>query len=155
VDTTQSLGPGGPVGLSLVEDSWGPSSAECRALVPRPGASIFEIGGPDDWIELVERYPLAVPLSRRHDWWRVTGQDLRWTIPDYVAVAGDYDGVHLSVIGYLSTAGRALDAGAFPTVLAGWNPDQTWWLTEGARTHGPAIRWERDKDVEPSRWHPA
>lgn len=125
VDTTQSLGRGGPVGLSLVEDSWGPSSAECRALVPQPGASIFEIDGPDHWIELVRRYPLAVPLSRRHDWWRVTGQDLRWAIPDYVAVAGDYDGVHLSVIGYLSTAGRALDAGAFQTVLAGWNPDQT------------------------------
>lgn len=170
--STRALGATGPVGLSLVEDEQGWTSARCRRLRPRSAARVFEIAGPEDFADLVRRYPLPVARSRRHDWWRTTGEDRAWAIPDYPAVAEDYDAVHLSVLGYLTAAGRAIPVGGaipagsahppdratlagrasaagrvFPadqalpaqapgsrevtcSVLAGWNPDQTSWLTE-------------------------
>jgi hypothetical protein len=142
----------GPIGLHLVEDALGWTSARSWLLEPRPGASIFEIGGANDWGELVRRYPLDVTKSRRHDWWRVTGRDVEWAIPDFHAVAGDYDAVHLTVAGYLATAGRAVRAGEWQTVLAGWNPDETWWLTDTPERVGPAVRWVATGESEPFAW---
>lgn len=74
--------------------------------------------------------------SRRHDWYRTTGRAGAWCIPDWAAVAQDWDAVHVSVAGYLTTATRALDLadGTTATMLAGWNPDQTWWLTDAVTT---------------------
>jgi hypothetical protein len=150
--STRTLGSVGPVGLHLLEDALSWNSARCWSLRLPPSAAIFEIGGPDDWTELVRRYPLGVTKSRRHDWWRATGRDLEWAIPDYAAVAADYDAVHLSVAGYLSTAGRAIHAGGAHTVLAGWNPDETWWLTDSPQRVDPAVRWVATGDIEPFAW---
>jgi len=150
--STRAFGSAGPVGLALGEDFLGWTSALCRAVTPPSDASIFEIRGPDDWVELVERYPFAVPRSRRHDWWRATGLDTHWVIPDYLAAAADYDGIHLTVQGYLSTAGRALPVGNSDTLLAGWDPDATWWLTARTNPTGPAVRWLCEDRSSPSRW---
>jgi hypothetical protein len=152
--STRSLRSTGPVALHLVEDAFSWSSARCWSLQLRPGATIFEIAGADDWAELVRRHPLAVTKSRRHDWWRATGGDLEWAIPDFEAVADDYDAVHLSVAGYLSTSGRAIRAGDAHTVLAGWNPDQTWWLTDSPQRVDPAVGWMTTGDIEPFAWTP-
>jgi hypothetical protein len=150
--STRSLESTGPVGLHLVEDFLGWRSARCWPLQPRADASIFEIAGTDDWAELVQRYPLAVTKSRRHDWWRATGRDVKWAIPDYYAVAYDYDAVHLTVGAYLSTAGRALPAGDVYTVLAGWAPDETWWLSHSPGRIDPPARWIATGDSEPFAW---
>jgi hypothetical protein len=150
--STRSFQSTGPLGLHLVEDALGWSSARCWPLELRPGIAIFEISSADDWAELVRRYPLAVTKSRRHDWWRATGRDLKWAVPDFHAVARDYDAVHLSVAGYLSTAGRAIRAGEAHTVLAGWNPDETWWLTDSPQRIDPAVRWITTGDIEPFAW---
>jgi hypothetical protein len=90
---------------------------------------------------MVGRYPVDVSKSRRHDWWRVTGWAGRWLIPDFGGVAADYDAVHLSIAGYLTTAGRALSVDDARTVLAGWDPDQTFWLTEVLTSAGPPNSW--------------
>jgi hypothetical protein len=71
---------------------------------PERSPRIYEISGPDEWADLAGRYPLDVSKSRRHDWWRITRWAGTWLIPDFAAVAGDYDAVHLSVTGYLTTA---------------------------------------------------
>jgi hypothetical protein len=64
-------------------------------------------------------------------------------------VADVWDGVHLTVAGYLTTAGRALDVEEqYATVLAGWDPDATYWLADVLRPAGPATRWVRDADGE-------
>lgn len=65
---------------------------------------VYEITGPDAWADLVGRYPMDVSRARRHDWWRTTRRAGRWLIPDYLAVTADFDAVHLSVAGYLTTA---------------------------------------------------
>jgi len=150
--STRTIGRTGPIGLSLVEDAIGWTAAQCRPLQVHAGASVFEITSPEDWVELVRGYPLAVPNSRRHDWWRATGHDLEWAIPDYVAVAEDFDAIHLSVAGYLSTAGRPLAVGATSTVLVGWDPDQTWWLSDSIEPAGPPTHWRTDSFQEPLGW---
>jgi hypothetical protein len=170
--TTRAIPGIGAVGLPLVEDSLGWQEARCWPMQVAPGARIYEISGPAEWADLVRRYPLDVSKSRRHDWWRATGRAGRWLIPDFTAVASDYDAVHLSVRGYLTTAGRALsvggagaavtvrEAGEAPdvddarTVLAGWDPDQTYWLADVLAPSGAPTRWVESQD-EPLGWVPA
>jgi hypothetical protein len=113
--TTRGLPGLGAIGLVLVEDSLGWRSARCWPVAPRQdGVRVYEIGGPGQWAELVDRYPLDVSKSRRHDWWRSTGWAGRWLIPDYAAAAADWDAVHVSVAGYLTTAGIAMPTGGAP-----------------------------------------
>jgi hypothetical protein len=154
VSTTRSLPGLGAVGLALVEDSLGWTEARCWPLAIRPGSRIYEIRGPGDWTELVARFPLDVTRSRRHDWWRATGWSGRWLVPDFTAAAADYDAVHLSVIGYLTAVGRALPVGDARTMLAGWDPDETWWLADVLSGNDSAERWVTRPD-EPSGWNPA
>jgi hypothetical protein len=152
VATTRTVPGLGALRLSLVEDSMGWTEARCWPLVPRPGARVFEIAGPQDWISLVARYPLEVTRARWHDWFKVTGRAGIWLIPDYEAVAADYDGIHLSVGGYLTTAGRALPvSGDAATMLAGWDPDLTFWLGDVLEQAGSPSRWVED-EAAPLGW---
>jgi hypothetical protein len=118
--------------------------------VPENSASVYEICGPGQWADLVGRYPLDVTRSRRDDWRRATGRAGGWLIPDYAAMAADWDAVHVSVAGYLTTAGIAIlaDDGAC-TMLAGWDPDATWWLTGVLSSTSQPEDWRTD-DQAPS-----
>lgn len=138
-----------PAGLSLVEDSLGWADA---ATVPVRGAGrTLEIGTAADWILLCRRFPLEVTASRRHDWFRATGRQGRWVIPDWDQVAGEWDAVHLTVMGYLGGATRALEVDTETgTVIAGWDPDSTLWLTDVAReSDGPRQTWHRASPGDP------
>ncbi|WP_238072578.1 hypothetical protein [Rhodococcus zopfii] len=99
---------------------------------------------------LVDAYPLAVPASRRSDWYEATGQHLNWYLPDWATVAVDYDAVHLTVLGYLTTPGLAIPLTAHPgaSVLAGWDPDATFWLDPRlVRVGGRPVEWSRTRDA--------
>ena len=157
--STRSLRDFGPVGLVLVEDAPGHSEAIAWPLAVAPEVRVFEVRAPRDWIELAARYPLEVTKSHRHDWWRVTGWDGTWVVPNFAAVAADFDAVHVTVGGYLTTAGRALSVGPgigapggssgggvapteeAKTMLAGWPPDETYWLADVLQTTGRPVRW--------------
>lgn len=138
----------GSVGLPLEEDGFGEKDARVVPVNARDGIRVYEILTSGDWVDLVARYPLEVTLSRRHDWWRITGLPGPWLIPDWAAVAGDFDVVHLSVIGYLTTAGRAFPVGSSVvpdahTVLAGWNPDESFWLGDVLGSGAAPSDWRR------------
>jgi hypothetical protein len=150
--TTRALLALGAAQLALTEDGLGWESARCWPGRPDDGARVYEIGGPGQWAELVERYPLDVSKSRRHDWWRVTGRAGRWLIPDYAAAAADWDAVHVTVAGYLATAGIAIPVGdGACTMLAGWDPDATWWINDVISFVGPPQDWRKD-DRAPWGW---
>src|ERR1035437_3787869 len=151
LSTTRSLPGIGAVGLALVEDGLGWKEARCWPMEPQTGARIYEISRPAVWAELVARYPVDVTNCRRHDWWRATSWDGHWLIPDFAAVAEDYDAVHVSMAGYLATAGRALPIDDACTVLAGWDPGQTYWLTDMLPLAGSATNWVKS-DEEPLGW---
>ena len=131
------------VQLELVEDGMGWGRARVAPVAALPDRRVFEIVAPSDWTDLVEAYPLDVDRSRRHDWWRATGGTGPWQIPDWAAVGRDYDAVHLTVLGYLANAGRALRTRRGQTLLAGFDPDLTYWLTDSLRQTSPPATWRR------------
>jgi hypothetical protein len=139
-----------PVGLWLVEDGLGWEEATAARVVSQRDPAVFEIDRPDAWAELCRRFPLEVTASRRHDWYRTTGRDGRWVQPDWSLAAEEFDAVHLTLAGYLSTAGRAIDVGGGAAgVLAGWDPDRTFWLADGGTTEDPEQPWRKDEN---GRW---
>ncbi|HWU45235.1 MAG TPA: hypothetical protein VN133_00580 [Humibacter sp.] len=146
--TTRSLGTLGPAGLWLVEDGLRWQSATATRVQVPPEARVYEIDGPRALAELCRRHPLDVTASRRHDWYRTTGRVGRWVIPDWSRIARDVDAVHLTVAGYLSTAGRAVPVDDdVATVLAGWGPDRTYWLTDVVLDVPSREVWNLDREM--------
>ncbi|MCX2730641.1 hypothetical protein OOZ19_10345 [Saccharopolyspora sp. NFXS83] len=142
LQTTRRLGELGPAGLRFVEDSMGWERAAVRDVATPSDVAVHEIDGPEAWAWLCRRYPLEVTAGRRHDWFRATGRDGRWVLPDWAAVAREFDGVHLTAAGYLATAGAAVPVeDDLASVLAGWDPDATWWLTDAARPEPVGRDW--------------
>lgn len=147
--TTRSLVGRGPVGLWLIEDTFGWEAATTAEIVVPVDARTYEIDGPGTWVELCRRYPLDVTASRRHDWYRATGRSGRWVIPDWSQLRQDIDAVHLSVNGYLTAAGRALSVeDGVATVLAGWDPDKTYWLRDVQQSESNDQAWAYNQREE-------
>jgi hypothetical protein len=150
LSTTRRLGRLGAVLLAGQEDGFGDTDAVVWPLAVAGTARVLEIDGPQAWQRLVTAYPRPATATYRHTWaW--TGWDGEWLVPRWPAVARDWDGVHLSVAGYLSTAGRALPAGPARTLLAGWNPDETYWLADVLAPGRPARAWH-NHDRTPLGW---
>lgn len=143
--TTRALGDAGSASLWLTEDEVGWESADLMPCTIDPTARVVEIASPSDWARLVQAYPLDVTQSRRPDWYEsLDPHDGGWLIPDWSAVARDYEGVHVSVLAWLMTSGQAVPAGPrATTTMAGWDPDATWWLADVVRPAGTAHRWLR------------
>lgn len=139
---------GVPACITMVEDGFGWMDA---AAIRMGGAgTIFEIREPEDWAELCRRYPLETTNEHRHDWYRVTSRDGVWVEPDWRAVASDYDAVHLTAWAYLTGATREIVVDSErSSVIAGWGPDVTYWLTGRVRELGEVTRWHRDEQGEP------
>lgn len=155
VSTTCRAEHGGPLGLRLVEDELGWDRATVRRVDVPADARVYEVDEPDAWTALCRRHPFDVSASRRHDWFRATGEDRTWVLPDWQRVAENFDAVHVTVSGYLTTAGRALPLGdGRHTVLAGWDPDATIWLTDLPGTGTAEETWVRADDGEWSRRQP-
>ncbi|WP_345800860.1 hypothetical protein AAIB33_15515 [Microbacterium sp. AZCO] len=129
--------------LELIEDSPG---WETATLIPVRGAGrTFEVRSANEWSDLCRTYPMEVTAARRHDWFRLTGRDGRWLIPDWERVAGEWDAVHLTTLGYLSAAMELVPIDdEYASVIAGWAPDSTIWLAGVVREwHGPREAWMR------------
>lgn len=150
--TTRAINELGPINLYLEEYANTEGKGTGQAYLIADDVPVYEIQGRADWVVLCKRYPLEVTASKRHDWYRTTGQaPTRWVQPDWAAVADSFAGVHLTAAAYLTGAGRALyldDDTA--TVIAGFNPDATYWprgLNEIANPIGnpeqyPALAWD-------------
>lgn len=103
----------------------------------------YEVRNADDWAELCRRYPFEVTASRGHDWYRVTGRAGRWLLPDWGRVAQEWDAVHLTAWAYLTAATREIRVDdEYASVIGGWAPDETYWLTGRVRETGERrVRW--------------
>jgi hypothetical protein len=151
--TTRELAGTGPVGLWLVEDFHSWTRAACWPVTAERPVRVYEINDPQSWADLVRRHPLDVTDSRQPDWKRTTGRVGSWLIPDWPSVATEFDAVHVTVYGYLTTAGRAVAVGDdSATLMAGWAPDETWWLTDVLRTDGEAVGWTATTGWPSGRW---
>ncbi|MCS6576933.1 hypothetical protein [Curtobacterium poinsettiae] len=122
----------GPLALWAVEDSFGQERAVVSAVPADVTARVCTVDGPDDWAALCRRWPLDVTrTTRRNDWALATGRQGDWVLPDWSAVATEFDVVHLTVAGWFRTSGLAVrvdDDRA--SVVAGWTPDSAYRLTD-------------------------
>ncbi len=126
-----------------------------------PDARVWEIHRPSDWVALVETYPQPAPGP--HAGWELAGpnqdvadvadllavpgqhavraQIVGHVLPDWAAVASDYDGVHLSWAGFLTTEGYVGDLyGGGVTMLRYWSSERTLWLADVFGTPAPLGR---------------
>lgn len=176
IDETHGAHPDEPVGLRLVEDPHGWQHAVAYRLEdphPPEALRLFVIDSPRDWAWLCARFPFDVSATKRHDWHRVTGEVEPWLLPDFDAMAAEFDGVHLTLRGYLSSAGlaipvpRLVDPGEGPEVLeqelpvrppaghsviAGWAPLSTYWLVDARVDPDSGAAWASDGQ---HAWWPA
>jgi len=107
-----------------------------------PGARVFEIRAPGDWARLVEIAPVDVTMSRLGDWRTWTGREGPFYLPDWRVVAEHFDGVHVTVGGYLATRSVAVPVADGFSVLAGWDPDATLWLRDDIETVERVGEWD-------------
>lgn len=151
--TTRSLPGFGAVGLHLVEDRGDAGTAWVQRLAIPSEARILEITGPQDWARLCRESPLEMTASRRHDWYRTTGRDGRWVLPDWERVAIKFDAVHLTVAGYLATSGISIDVEpGIASVLAGWDPDATFWFRNLQPINEQPQQWRINAETD--SWEP-
>jgi hypothetical protein len=146
----------GAIGLLLQEDTFGTPAALCWPVRAKAQVRSYEIDTPDHWIELLDGYGIDVTGQRRAQWSQATGLDTYWLLPDWSALAEDYDVVHLTMNGYLATSGRAL--GVNPenaTFVAGWNPDTSYWLTDVLEICGSPLPWEATEHNSARHWRRA
>lgn len=108
---------------------------------------VYEISTPEDWTNLVNRYPLA-RIGSPFGWpvW-TSGHDMsdqaydiqrksgstaaapaQFVGVNWKTMAKDYDAVHLTFMGYLLGAYKAIHTDHGLTTLAGWGPDLTCWI---------------------------
>lgn len=151
--STRTLFDGTPAELWFVEDSMGWKRIVTRKFGTPTRARIYEIDGAQAWAELCSRFPLEVTAEKRHDWYRTTGRSGRWVIPNWQLVAESYTGVHLTVMGYLAAAGTAIDVDdETASVIAGWAPDATYWLTDPDDIGDDPRTWVLHDNQEQPSW---
>jgi hypothetical protein len=121
-----------------------------RWLLPlRRDARVWNIDNPRDWARLVETYPKVV--ARPHSGWELPGpnqhpsdtkmlrsmtsqravrtETTAHVLPDWEKVATDFDGVHLSWAGFLTTEGHISDlSNGGITMMRYWGSERTLWL---------------------------
>lgn len=87
-----------------------------------PSARVYEIHGPQAWQNLCQAYPspscMAYPICRSD----------ALIEPDWQTVSQDWDGVHLSVGGLLTTERVRYGTPGIQTHLFGWSVESTAWL---------------------------
>jgi hypothetical protein len=116
---------------------------------------VAEVHDPEDRGRLVAAYPLDVTEHRRGEWSRTYGWAGPWLLPDWSRLAQDWDGVHVSAAGYLRAQEQLIRVGGGATVLAGWNPDATYWLRDViSRTEDAPEVWTDDREGR-TGWHRA
>lgn len=130
-----------------------------RWLLPvDEGVRLWPIDRPSDWVDLVESYPLVGSVC--HHRWELPGpnqdqkdteslsavesqhalrrQISRYVLPDWTAVARDFDGVHLSWAGFLTTEGFVSDLpSGGVTMLRYWSSERSLWLRDVFGEPGP------------------
>jgi hypothetical protein len=133
--------------LSAWDFSGAPTS---RWRLPvQPSARVWTIDRPSDWACLVETYPKVA--TRSHSGWELPGPNQHHSdtkllrsftsqravrteigshvLPNWSDVAADFDGVHLSWAGFLTSEGFISDlSNGGVTMLRYWGSERTLWL---------------------------
>jgi hypothetical protein len=112
-----------------------------------PTARVAEIHSPAAWSALARAYPSAEVgytfTGRQHPPRSATRLD-----PDWSRVSRDWDGVHLSVGGWLTAEDAPVESGGVTTELRGWNMESTAWFRWSFTSVGPLELTNRKDELE-------
>ena len=93
----------------------------CWRLKIDSQAKVYEIDGPESWHSLCARYPASWCIEDR--------EDRHILVPDWRAVSQDWDGVHLSFGGWITTEQIRYRSSAGESMMEFWNSEKTVWLS--------------------------
>lgn len=107
----------------------GPPFAIWR-MQPAPDARVFEVDSPHAWHELCVAYPRTKAFSPvDFDMLNIVDLDAKaYLEPDWAKVANDWDAIHLTLGGMLTSHQVAVKSKHGWTYQHGWDTEQTWWL---------------------------
>jgi hypothetical protein len=145
--TSRAVAPVPALHLVCAEET-GDERVVVWALRIAAGARVLEIRAPADWARLVEIAPVDVTMSRLGDWRSWTGHEGAFYLPDWRVVAEHFDGIHVTVGGYLATRGVAVPVADGYSVLAGWDPDASLWLRDVIETVEQVGEWDGPLSVD-------
>ncbi|MGC4154647.1 MAG: hypothetical protein QM628_16450 [Propionicimonas sp.] len=99
---------------------------------------VFEITSTEDWITLTNFFPHVTHMRQlsRHGrqastpWRSWLPPETLFVEPDWAAVATQYDAVHLTQLAYVTAAYTPIHCDQGLSLITGWGPDQTRWLTD-------------------------
>ena len=110
-----------------------------------PDARIFEIDSPQAWHELCLTYPRRAKFPFQDIAYFDLDMD-SYLEPDWSNIAKDWDAVHLTLGGLLTSHQIAVRSKHGWTYHYGWDAEQTWWLRwiflkhDRLRDHTPAFQ---------------
>ena len=85
-----------------------------------PSVRVFEVHGPEDWNRLCVRYPAKGTKDGP--------PDPEWLVPDWGAAAAEWDGVHVSLGGLLTTEQVRYESTGGVSMLLFTESELTYWL---------------------------
>ena len=85
-----------------------------------PSVRVFEVHGPEDWNRLCVRYPAKGTKDGP--------PDPEWLVPDWAAAAEEWDGVHVSLGGLLTTEQVRYESTGGVSMLLFTASELTYWL---------------------------
>lgn len=98
-----------------------------RAIV-RPEARVFEIHCPEAWHNLSVTYAMQVPSQRMNAQLLSSAGMEAGPAPNWQRVARDWDGIHLSFFGLITSLFVTENRGGVSTTLWAWPSERTLWL---------------------------
>jgi len=128
--TSRSLGELPGVSLFFGWDGQAEPPIAVWSMPVEETARVYEITGAADWIALCHRYPKDTTEWRAESWAHDLGvRHRRIVTPSWGLVASDWDGVHMSMAGLLTTTCRsmALDPVTVTSVMR-WHTEVTAWF---------------------------
>ena len=102
-------------------------NARCWSVTVHPGAAVFDVQTAADIGRLCETYPLDMPTPPSGRNRGVTTD--RVLLPDWAAIAADWDGVHLSVSGQLDATGIPIRVGNRTALWLEADSEMTLWFS--------------------------
>jgi hypothetical protein len=96
-------------------------------ITASPDARVAEIHSPDAWARLVRSHPRA-EAGNTYTTVLPRPESSRRLDPDWSKVSRDFDGIHLSIGGWLTAEDVPLDLDGATTELRGWNMESTVWF---------------------------
>ena len=111
---------------------------QCWKLQVCPAVQVYEIHGPEDWNQLCIRYSAEGTKDGP--------PDQNWLVPDWGAAAEDWDGVHLSLGGLLTTENVRYESEGGVSMLLFAGAELAYWL-RGFSSNAQRLS-DRDRNKE-------